>query len=129
MKLYIANTTNGQTVLSDAHPDLFSYGSRLVWVFRGLYCGVKTGHHPRWFCADQLDRSEYYGVRYGAPKAINEMSLHVMPKLFPKELVTHTLRRVNSARDGVDGIPFAIHQIQDRNARKTAIRAFQESRL
>jgi len=102
----------------------------LAWVFRGLWCGMMIRKNALWICTPNLERwfsGESAWVLH-ASSSIRDALPGDVPKMFPRVVVTEALQHVDATTDGVDGIPFAIHKIQDRNARRVAMRAFQESR-
>lgn len=106
-------------------------GAGLAWVFRGLWCGVMVGKRPLWICTRNLEAWAGGGNAWSstAPISVKDALPARVPKMFPRELVVEELKNADSTSDGVDGVPFAIHKIQDRNARRVALQAFQAHQL
>lgn len=128
MKLYsLVKSAGGSIITAPLLGAIRVERDGLLWVYRGLWCGVMLGKRPLWVCTPDLRHFQLWTLP--APSQIKNYVPASIPKTFPGDLVKAVLTRCDSAKDGVDGIPWAIHQIQDRNARRVALQAFQESRL
>ncbi len=119
-----------EPITIDAYANV--YDSGVAWVHRGLWCGLrrraKSDKKPEWFCRESHD---LFDGRLRTAEALThlfQLRLSQLPRVFPGTLVRAVLPFVDHSTLGADGVPFAIHKIEDRNIRRTTLSSFRQNR-
>lgn len=122
-------------LLVDVSSCAASHEFGFAWKHRGLWCGLRrkfrSDSKPAWFAAaPQAAMLPHLHARVfesGTDGPIFNERICDIYKKFPGYLARRVLERVSSGASGFDGIPFAVHKIEDRNVRRTAVQAFQQN--
>lgn len=129
----------GAAPMYDLLVDYTSRGSGhefgFTWRHRGLWCGLRrkfrSDSRPSWFAV--IPDGALLGKPWDrvftrdALASLFDTQVCQIPKSFPGDLVHYALRRVSPSANGFDGIPFAVHKIEDRNVRRAAAASFQQN--